>query len=51
MRNVLELQKLKTTSSFNGGTENSMLSIFCLLKSSLSITDCLNEPDGPGEDQ
>ncbi len=49
MKNVLKLQKLKTVSGFNGGKENSMLSIFCLIKSSLSITDCLNEPENPGE--
>lgn len=49
MKSVLKLQQLKTISSFNGGTEFSLLSIFCLIKSSLSITDCLNEPDEPGE--
>jgi len=47
MKNVFKLQKLKTVSGFNGGIEHSMLSIFCLIKSSLSITDCLNEPENP----
>ena len=51
MKSVLKLQKLKTVSGFNGGIENSMLSIFCLIKSSLSITNCLNEPENPGEGQ
>ena len=51
MKSVLKLQKLKTVTGFNGGIENSMLSIFCLIKSSLSITNCLNEPENPGEGQ
>lgn len=46
-KSVLQLQQMKAP--VREKQENSTISVFCLIKSNLSITNCLNDPEPPTE--